>query len=49
MGDRKLFDDVNMWLNNVHSLCDPAAIVLLVGNKSDFADNKAVTLAEANQ
>ena len=36
-----------MWLNDVHSLCDPAAAVLLVGNKSDLEDSRVITLAEA--
>ncbi|OHT16743.1 Ras-related protein Rab-4B [Tritrichomonas foetus] len=47
--ERKTFDDVNMWLNDVHSLCDPTAVVLLIGNKSDLSANRVVTLAEAEQ
>ena len=47
--ERKTFDDVNMWLNDVHSLCDPTAVVLLIGNKSDLSTNRVVTLAEAEQ
>jgi small GTP-binding protein len=49
MVDRKTFDDANMWLNDVHSLCDPAAVILLVANKADLAPNRVVTLAEAEQ
>lgn len=45
--ERKTFEEVNMWLNDVHSLCDPAAAVLLVGNKSDLEDSRVITLAEA--
>jgi len=45
--ERKTFDDVNMWLNDVHTLCDPAAVVILVGNKSDLASSRTVTLTEA--
>jgi small GTP-binding protein len=49
IAERKTFDDVNMWLNDVHSLCDPTAVVLLVGNKADLAPNRVVTLAESEQ
>ena len=45
--ERKTFEEINMWLNDVHSLCDPAAAVLLVGNKSDLEDSRVITLAEA--
>lgn len=47
--ERKTFDDVNMWLNDVHSLCDPTAVVILIGNKADLSANRVVTLAEAEQ
>jgi small GTP-binding protein len=47
--ERKTFEDVNMWLNDVHLLCDPTAVVILIGNKSDLAPNRNVTLAEAEQ
>jgi small GTP-binding protein len=47
--DAKTFEDVNMWLREVRSLCDPTAVVILVGNKSDLAPSRAVTMAEAEQ
>jgi small GTP-binding protein len=47
--ERKTFDEVNTWLNDVHSLCDPTAVVLLIGNKGDLNQNRVVTLAEAEQ
>jgi small GTP-binding protein len=47
--ERKTFDEVNMWLNDVRSLCDPAAVVILIGNKTDLAQDRVVTLAEAEQ
>ena len=47
--ERKTFDDINMWLNDVHALCDPTATVILIGNKADLGDNRTVTLAEAEQ
>jgi small GTP-binding protein len=49
IGERKTFDDVNMWLTDVHSLCDPTASILLVGNKADLEENRVVTVAEAEQ
>jgi small GTP-binding protein len=47
--DRKTFDETNMWLNDVHSLCDPTAVVVLIGNKADMNQHRVVTLAEAEQ
>lgn len=47
MTDRKSFDDLSYWLNDVHSLCDPNAAVTLIGNKLDLASTRAVTTAEA--
>jgi small GTP-binding protein len=49
IGERKTFDDVNLWLNDVHSLCDPTATVVLIGNKADLAASRVVSLAEAEQ
>ena len=47
--ERKTFDDINMWLNDVHALCDPSAIIILIGNKGDLSESRTVTLAEAEQ
>lgn len=47
--ERKTFDDVNMWLNDVHTLCDPSAVVLLIGNKSDLSSSRVVTVSEAEK
>jgi small GTP-binding protein len=47
--ERKTFDEVNAWLNDVHALCDPTAVVILIGNKADLQENRVVTLAEAEQ
>jgi small GTP-binding protein len=47
--ESKTFEDVNMWLREVRSLCDPTAVVILVGNKSDLASSRAVTMAEAER
>jgi small GTP-binding protein len=43
------FDDVGTWLNDLTSLCAPNAYVILVGNKSDLADERAVSAAEADE
>ena len=45
--ERKTFDDVNNWLSDVHTLCDPSAVVMLIGNKGDLAASRVVTIAEA--
>ena len=45
--DRKSFDDLSFWLNDVHALCDPNAAVTLIGNKLDMASQRSVTTAEA--
>jgi small GTP-binding protein len=45
----KTFEEVDMWLREVRSLCDPTAAVMLVGNKSDLAPSRAVTLADAER
>ena len=45
--DRKSFEDLNQWLNDVHSLCDPNAVVTLIGNKSDLTGSRSITTSEA--
>lgn len=45
--ERKSFDELSSWLNDVHSLCDPNAVIQLIGNKSDLVSQRAVTLSEA--
>jgi small GTP-binding protein len=44
--DRGSFEAVTMWLNDARSLCDPSAVILLIGNKSDKPEARAVTMAE---
>lgn len=41
------FDEVSNWLNLVHTLCDPGAVAVLVGNKSDLENNRVVPTDEA--
>jgi small GTP-binding protein len=47
LSERKSFDDLNQWLVDIHALCDPNAIVTLIGNKLDLADQRKVTSNEA--
>jgi small GTP-binding protein len=47
LSDRKSFEDLNQWLTNIHQLCDPNAVVTLIGNKLDLKANRAVTAGEA--
>lgn len=47
--DRKSFDELSGWLNDVHQLCDPNAVIQLIGNKSDLVNQRVVTLTEAEQ
>jgi small GTP-binding protein len=45
--DRKSFEELNQWLSDVHALCDPNAVMTLVGNKSDLSDGRTITATEA--
>ncbi|KAH0788109.1 small GTP-binding protein [Histomonas meleagridis] len=47
--DRESFDELTSWLNDIHSLCDPNAVVQLIGNKADLSSRRVVTLSEAEQ
>ena len=47
LSDRKSFEDLNQWLSDVHTLCDPNAVVTLIGNKSDLVSSRTVTASEA--
>jgi small GTP-binding protein len=47
LSDRKSFDDLNQWLADIHALCDPNAVVTLIGNKLDLTGQRTVTTSEA--
>jgi small GTP-binding protein len=47
LSERKSFDDLTQWLNDIHSLCDPNAVVTLIGNKLDLVAQRKVSQAEA--
>ncbi|OHT00475.1 Ras family protein [Tritrichomonas foetus] len=43
LDDPDSFQDLNGWLNDLHSLAAPNAAILLVGNKSDLTENRCIT------
>jgi small GTP-binding protein len=45
--DRLTFESLPLSLSDVHALCDPNAVVQLIGNKCDLADQRVVTALEA--
>jgi small GTP-binding protein len=45
--ERKSFDDLSHWLNDIHQLCDPNAVVTLIGNKLDMKHLRKITAPEA--
>jgi small GTP-binding protein len=45
--DRRSFDDVNQWLADAHSLCEPNVPITLLGNKLDMEEARAVSRSEA--
>ena len=46
---RDSFDEVEMWLNDIHSLSHPNAVILLAGNKSDLASEREIAVGEVNE
>jgi small GTP-binding protein len=47
LSDRKSFGDLPQWLNDIHTLCDPNAVITLIGNKRDLVQQRAVSQSEA--
>jgi GTPase SAR1 family protein len=47
LSDRKSFDSLTSWLNDIHALCDSNAVIQLIGNKSDLSARRVVTIIEA--
>jgi small GTP-binding protein len=45
--DRSSFNDVETWIVDIHTLCDPNTIVTLVGNKLDLVESRKITVNEA--
>jgi small GTP-binding protein len=45
--DRASFDELDGWLNDIHTLCSANASILVVGNKTDLRDERVVAEIEA--
>lgn len=45
--DRKSFDALTSWLDDIHELCDSNAVIQLIGNKADLSARRVVTVVEA--
>jgi small GTP-binding protein len=45
--ERSSFGELNVWLNDVRTSCEPNACILLVGNKSDLPDERRISEEEA--
>lgn len=46
---RNSFEEVEMWLNDIHSLSHPNAVILLAGNKCDLAADREIAVGEVNE
>mmetsp|Transcript_19317 Transcript_19317/g.25021 ORF Transcript_19317/g.25021 Transcript_19317/m.25021 type:complete len:208 (+) Transcript_19317:101-724(+) len=44
--DIESFRNISMWVRDLKVNCEEDCLVMLVGNKSDLSDNRAVTLRE---
>ena len=49
LSQRQSFDELNMWINDLNSLCSPNAYIVLVGNKNDLADDRQISETEAQE
>jgi small GTP-binding protein len=47
LSQRKSFDDLSQWLVDIRALCDPNAVVTLIGNKLDLVEQRKITSKEA--
>ncbi|OHT09160.1 small GTP-binding protein [Tritrichomonas foetus] len=45
--ERKSFDDLGQWLEDVHQHCEQDTVVVLVGNKCDMTDERCISENEA--
>jgi small GTP-binding protein len=43
------FDELNVWINDLNTLCTPNAFIILVGNKTDLPDDRCVSESEAQE
>lgn len=44
---RQSFEELSMWINDLKSLCDRNAYIVLVGNKKDLEDDRQISESEA--
>lgn len=44
--DVESFRNISMWVRDLKANCEEDCLVMLVGNKSDLSDNRAVSLRE---
>lgn len=50
VNDKKSFDNLtSKWMNNINNFVSEDALLILVGNKADLAENREVTPEEAEQ
>ena len=48
--NRKSFDDISHWFNEIYTKCERSAVVLMLGNKDDMPTaSKSVAIAEARE
>lgn len=46
---RTSFEELNMWINDLNTLCAPNAYIILVGNKKDLVDDRQIVESEAQE
>ena len=44
--NRETFDDINLWLNDIKEKANKNTVILLVGNRCDLENGRAVTFQE---
>jgi small GTP-binding protein len=44
---RQSFDELNIWINDLNTLCAANAHVILVGNKTDLTESREIVASEA--
>ena len=44
--DRESFEGVSYWMKEIKTICDPEAIVILVGNKCDLENKRVISTEE---
>ena len=46
LNDADSFNELENWLNDLHTLAAPNAAIILIGNKSDIENDRAITTSE---